>query len=138
MSKLPDKPSELIRVALTDLAKCEAMPEKYQVHMRDWHTPLSSPNVCSVCLAGAVMAQTLGADIGVELDPDDFADVNKLCALDDLRIGDVVQALWLLGLVSGSHFYHDLNRKITDYEASPTMFREEMNKLADELEKAGL
>ena len=36
--KLPDKPSELIRVALGDLAKCMADP-RYFIDMRGWHIP---------------------------------------------------------------------------------------------------
>ena len=56
MSELPDKPSELIRLALADLRKCEADP-RYLIDMAQWHRPVTS-ELCHVCLAGAVMART--------------------------------------------------------------------------------
>ena len=34
---LPDKPSELIRVALSDLEKTEA-DDRYEVHIEEWFT----------------------------------------------------------------------------------------------------
>ena len=37
-SKLPDKPSELILIALKDLRAAEAS-EKYDINMEDWHNP---------------------------------------------------------------------------------------------------
>ena len=59
-SKLPDQPSALIRVALDDLKKCMGDPT-YEINMAKWHKPLANQGnsaLCSVCLAGAVLAQT--------------------------------------------------------------------------------
>ncbi len=63
--KLPGKPSQLIRIAMTDLAKAEKA--KLKIDMGDWVTlqykkPKNKPavKVCTVCLAGSVMMNTLG------------------------------------------------------------------------------
>lgn len=55
-TKLPEKPSELLKLAMLDLEKVEADP-RYRVDMGEWHKPNGR---CSVCLAGSVMAKTLG------------------------------------------------------------------------------
>ena len=55
MKKLPNKPSELLKVALTDLELVEG-DSKYRVDMRNWHTP-QYDKTCEVCLAGSVMAK---------------------------------------------------------------------------------
>lgn len=62
---LPDKPSELIDLALRDLADVESDPN-YCVEMEvQWHASLywyqSGRPKCAVCLAGAVMARSLHA-----------------------------------------------------------------------------
>lgn len=129
MSRLPDRPSELIRLALRDLRS--AIASGYLVNMNDWHTPLLRREGgefvvsrdergrarCEVCLAGAVMACSLGAprdrDMGPfeialaamgrtddgSLTPSDRVEVRqhelyrKLRALDYFRIGFLWSAL---------------------------------------------
>lgn len=54
------KPSELLEHALMDLEAVEAMPDKYVIDMNDWHD--FNGYKCHVCLAGAVLANTLGYD----------------------------------------------------------------------------
>jgi hypothetical protein len=56
---LPNKPSELIRVALKDLEEAERDPH-YEVEMCTWHRPSSTTGVCTVCLAGSVLAKSCG------------------------------------------------------------------------------
>ena len=56
VATLPDKPSELIRLALSDLEKCEG-DSRYEVDMNEWHVPTQKGHVCYVCLAGSVMAK---------------------------------------------------------------------------------
>jgi len=58
MNILPDKIGDLIRIAVKDLTLCEANPT-YMINMDEWHTPNTDASRCCVCLAGAVMAQTL-------------------------------------------------------------------------------
>lgn len=57
MSKeLPDKLSELLRLAVKDAKLCEE-DSNYELNMSFWHQLVKDK--CIVCLAGSVMAQTL-------------------------------------------------------------------------------
>lgn len=99
-SQLPDKPSSLILVALADLAKVEKS-RKYQVDMGIWHEPgsIARGNRCQVCLAGAVMARSLGADPKASFDPSSFPlESDKLSALDCFRTGAIRAGLACFGL----------------------------------------
>ncbi len=69
----PNKLSALLQLALRDLKKCEKQPE-YEVDMATWHERVSAMNICYVCLAGAVMAQTLGVGPGKTCLPSNFSD----------------------------------------------------------------
>ncbi len=65
---VPDKPSELIRLAIADLKKTAAMPDDYTIDMHQWHgKDWQNEKKCSVCFAGSVMAQTLQAPRGLSL-----------------------------------------------------------------------
>lgn len=135
---LPDKPSELIRVALADLRKCEA-DERYEIDMSEWHLP-DGDGGCFVCLAGAVMAKSLGAEEDDEVTPDNYfldecGTERKLRALDDFRCGGVRAGLRELGIpmppmppTCRPSLYHE----------SPVQFHADMHALADELERHGL
>jgi hypothetical protein len=87
---LPDKLSALIRVAVADMRKVQADP-RYELDARTWHEPRDTDDnkaVCAVCMAGAVMANTLSADLNDDLSIGDFGDdADKLDALDDVRGG---------------------------------------------------
>ena len=133
INTLPDLPSALIRAALLDLRACEADP-LYSIYMYDWHTPRM--NVCYVCLAGAVMAKSLQADVGVHTLPCNYGpDLNdKLNALNELRVGDVSLAMDTLEIYP----YAVRDREITEYIDNPIGFHAEMNALADDLQKEGL
>lgn len=58
MIALPNTLSGLLELAVQDAQKCEALPELYRLDMGQWHTP--EAGVCVICMAGAVIAQTLG------------------------------------------------------------------------------
>ena len=62
MKKLPDKLSDLFTVALNDLQKCMADPI-YSINMSCWMQWDTVTQKCEVCMAGAVMAQTLDIPI---------------------------------------------------------------------------
>ena len=130
---LPDKPSELIRLSLADLALCAADP-KYRIDMGKWHEP--NGHVCEVCQAGAVIAQSLGAPRNASFHPEDFPEfAGKLLALDQLRLGDVSEALEYLGRpLSGDTA---LDRAITPYNQDPGAFMADMRELAGDLERVG-
>lgn len=144
LNLLPFKPSALIRVALQDLRKVEGMPEIYRVNMDVWHREHRTDNVCEVCLAGSMISQELGAQPNEHRGPEDFAPETmlKLYALNEFRVGNVFDGLC----------YHDKiddggracqwlgadTRRITDYDASPSGFHRDMEKLASDLEAAGM
>jgi hypothetical protein len=113
---LPNLPSELITVALADLAKVEASGF-YTVDMSRWYEfkrdrdfeDYSEPSHiagCAVCFGGSVIAGSLGANAQAPvsglnyLTPEDFHSPTiraKLWALDCFRQGDIqggLIALW--------------------------------------------
>ena len=133
--KLPDKPSELIRLALADLALCAADPN-YRIDMGEWHKP--EHGVCQVCLAGAVMAKSLNASRAAELCSSDFPENSqKILALNDFRMGDVCRALDSLDLDLSNWGRNAPERSITPYHRDPAAFMADMRDLANDLEAAG-
>jgi hypothetical protein len=143
MDRLPRLPSELIRLALADLAKCEAQPERFVIDMGRWHLPTMSAAMgsmrCYVCLAGSVLAQTLGIADDVALDCiDEVEDEHirlRLLALNEFRVGDVGAGLHYFGLAAPSELTWPVNFHYAD---DPVLFRRQMNGLADDLERHGL
>ena len=134
--KLPDRPSELIRLALADLALCAADPN-YRIDMYEWHNP-QDDGVCQVCLAGAVMAKSLNAPPAAELYSSDFPENRKkIKALDAFQEGLVCGALAYLGHDLSNWGHGARDREITRYRADAGAFMADMRKLADDLEAAG-
>ena len=141
-SKLPEKPSELILIALKDLKSAEES-KKYEIEMGDWHNP-PIPNIygdidkkCEVCFAGSVMAFSLEGDINRHYEPKDFpGEEGKLNALDCFRLG---QIHWgLKAFFEDDHFnctsiqfYIDIPYYHYDREG----FYEAMAEMADYLKK---
>ena len=80
MNQLPDKPSELIRLAIRDMQLCERDP-RYNLNMNQWHSGGSSDGerVCQVCMAGSVMAKTLQVPI------EDYEDMIETLFYDKMR-----------------------------------------------------
>lgn len=83
---LPDKPSELLTIALESLDEVKR-DKRYVIDMASWHTP--SGDVCYVCLAGAVMARKLNVPFNRYVLPSYFDDDTyaKLQGLDKIRDG---------------------------------------------------
>lgn len=137
---LPDKPSELIRVALADLEKCENDP-KYEIFMGTWHDPYPSAGVCDVCLAGSVLAKTMGFDPSVYVAPYDHhlssENSAKLSALDDFRTGDLRVGLSCMGFPE-SVWQATEDRRMPDYDLEPEKFKAELLELAVFFEGQGL
>lgn len=146
---LPEKPSALIRVALADMAKCEAS-ENYEINMGSWHDADSDRafwsyeaaekteyEPCEVCFAGSIMAQTLEVPSTENVTPGSFPDHlgAKLHSLENFRTGDVENAFSQLGLNSDKGVKFD--RSIERYSSSKTQFRTDMIQLANDLEKEG-
>ncbi len=115
--KLPDKPSKLLKVALTDLEKCEKDPI-YKIDMTKWHRPAGT-NKCEVCLAGAVMAKSLKVYPNEELAPVDssHSTARKLIAIDCLRMGDIDDGLRHLNITNSNLpacLYTGINDKLIE------------------------
>lgn len=95
MSALPEKLSELLTTAINDLEACESA-DGYTVDMNVWHQWDGGHQTCAVCLAGAVMAQSLefpqkrNADFGsAELG----GNMAALDVLDDISRGRIDDAV---------------------------------------------
>jgi cytochrome c551/c552 len=113
MKTLPNKPSEILKVALKDLETVEAMPDKYKIDMNSWMW--KQGKTCSVCHAGAVMACTLGEEPSVyERIPSHFDDETnaKLSFINNIRegeIGDGLEALENAGVISELDYLRGLD-----------------------------
>lgn len=135
MKTLPTDLPTLIRLAIGDLEKCEK-DERYEICMGVWH---SANGVCKVCLAGAVMAQTLGAPHDQCAYPDSrkFDEFKRqLDALDFLRCGEVHVAALELNQDTPRGITE--NRTVPRYADDPAAFKSAMLALADDIEAAQL
>jgi hypothetical protein len=132
--KLPTVPSQLIRLALKDLEEVEKNPS-YKVYMSAWHQP-QPEGPCLVCLAGAVMAQSLGVCSNNEYNPDDFEGHNRLAfmALNCFRLWEVAYGCSFLSLKT--KIIIPYNEKIS-YKEFPEEFKMKMENLAQLLENEG-
>ena len=144
---LPTTPSALIRAALADLRAIEA-DDGYVVDMSRWHWPTMDDRgqtVCQVCLAGAVMAQTLDVPHDLRIYNDDLAGYgcsveNKMNALDFFRLGEIEEGLDMLG--------YDVDKLSEEWQqyayeaeydpADPDKFHVQMLRRADYLASCGL
>ena len=140
--ELPHIPSELILIALDDLTKCEADP-RYVIDMEVWHAPRDLDHRCAVCLAGAVMSQSLAAPLNINLAPyQDLGNSRALQALNCFRQGAVPDGLTFLGYGELHNWIDDegypRDIEITPYEDDPAHFRADMIALVKELKEQGL
>lgn len=91
-TKLPEKLSDRILIALEDLEACEADPD-YGIDMGDWHVPPIEgiTETCDVCLAGGVMARRLKVPIDAYAEPYMFPRPieEQLLELNQIRMGRV-------------------------------------------------
>lgn len=104
---LPRLPSALLRLAVADSMACEQDPS-YVLEMTTWMGRDSETGRCQVCMAGAVLARTLGIVLSDDLGSADGTPIHRLCpdmtkrsrlwAIDQLRIGMVQSALECLSI----------------------------------------
>lgn len=155
---LPTKMSALIKLALKDIRVMEKTknvvvdmgtyfePRAELICRTDNGVVVEKKTVCVVCAAGAVMANTLGANINGrnELSPTNFAgNERQLNAIDALRSGAVGGAAVALGLITNYYTPEydkvaQLNTVIPDYEPlDPKPFHKAMEGFQKKLEKAG-
>ena len=91
-----NRPSELIRVAVADARSLDR--KKYFPDSVKFHESPYGEN-CHVCLAGAVIARTLNADMHRSYRPGYYEyDIGcRLLAIDALRVGNLKEAVFNLG-----------------------------------------
>jgi hypothetical protein len=134
-NKLPDKPSELIRLALSDLAKCEQDNTRYIIDMHTYY--LRDGKYCVVCLAGSVMAQTLEGNFDyVPNLVKTTTDCQKLYALNAFRVGDVADGLTCM--YEEQPEFVPLQYEVPRYEDDKEGFKSSLYHIAGLLEVAGL
>jgi hypothetical protein len=126
------KPWQLIRDAIADLEiqeKCKVV----HVSMGTWHDPAGSK--CFQCFAGVVMSRRLSAPLDEHLYPTDFPSAeSRLHALNEFRQGLVASAYRELRIRRPPAVPRVVST--SRYCDSTELFKKQMRKLADELEKA--
>lgn len=148
----PDKLSDLIRLALGDLRKCEESPN-YRINMIYWHLNIPDESRCIVCLAGSVMAQTLQFQTSETfnalihqaydgLDSTAHRWVAGMYALNAARQGWVADAMcWWLDCNEGdviAEYARKYDHKVPYYSDDPIGFHDALTHIADLLSADGL
>ena len=154
MKRLSNTPSVLINEAIEDLCKIE-LNVNYIIDMSVWHEPrprfsMLDNAVCTVCFGGAVMANSLDADINNTITPYCFDDdtTSKLNALDCFRKGDIKGGLESCGIpdneienfyliTAHTYFSGDYNQ-VSIYSDDKEGFKQDMLNLAKALQDFGL
>ncbi len=137
--KLPNKASDLIDLALHDLELCERN-SKYKINMQNWHK-LKDDNLCHVCLAGSVIAQTLKYPMKTVLPCHIINYELELLTLDRFRIGDVMEGLCMYipnKKYKNFDFNLDFNGFDYDYMNNKKKWKLRMRKLIRDLRKENL
>lgn len=160
----PDKASEFLEDALSDLEKIEK-DKRYNIRMSQWHMPkrlvekdlgfdyadtiYKDKEICSVCLAGCYLAKTLNFPIGKHIDVGynnnaETYEKNilsnrvraKLRALDYLRKGSISTGLNIFyGKFVIDHYEPRVN--ITPYHRDKNKFKQDMKSLIQLLKDKG-
>jgi hypothetical protein len=128
------KPSALIKVAVADLIAVEKMKKKYTVDMNIWHdVSIEEDGTCHVCLAGSVMACTLGVDASRDIEPSQLSDKleDRLNAINRFREGYIADGLHSMGRENVTEF-EDIG--VVDYHDNPHVFKKQMLGIAAMLE----
>ena len=135
MKRLPNKPSELIRLAIQDLELVERS-KKYKIDMETWHN--YNGNRCCVCFAGSVMAKTLEVSPTKDSCPHEHEDElsQKLMALDHFRVGEVISGLNAMNIET--NFPAHRGDHPVEYKDDPKLFKLQMLDLSSILESEGL
>jgi hypothetical protein len=137
MTNLPKKPSKLLALALGDLEKCE-QDDRYVIDMQTWH--ITHGDGCHVCLAGAVLAQSLGCkpDEDPDFNDDYYFEALQLYALNEFRNGNIhtgFMQLDMLDMFDKSSLPASV--PVCTYRYSPWLFKNQMREIVELLEGAG-
>lgn len=91
--KLLLKLSDLLQLAFDDLL-IVSKDDRYTLHMEKWHEPATYTGTCYVCMAGAVMANTMKVPVDMSDSPLHYKNQKWfLLAIDSMRIGNPERAL---------------------------------------------
>ena len=148
---LPDKLSDLIEVALADLEKAENT-EGQEINMTAWvYVTDKDAQLCSLCLAGSVMAHSLGIVLHNSVSPESFAPSikQKLYAIDEVRKGQINNAIRRINRANNDGYYIESSRNdapinvfknvsIVYYEESSEKWKAQMRHFIDELRMSNL
>lgn len=146
-TKLSDVPSELLRQIAHDFQLC-IDDGRYEINMYDRRTP--NNNKCEMCMAGSLMAKSLGADSTEEYNPEFFdKTVNeKLHAINEFKQGFIMygfrQGFIMYGLSIMEEFELSAEQKIYIRELQQDMNHinlktpKDIITLAENLEEMGL
>lgn len=139
------KPSEVIFMALDDLAAVEKNKKLFKVDMGTYHDFREETKKCHVCLAGALLVNRLDFDPKND-DEFFFRDIpdavkDRLYALDEFRCGHIREGLDLMGVAHPPYLVEEIY--IPPYPTDATLpekrkFKAAMLKMADALEGMGL
>ena len=105
----------MLSLSLDDFELANKDPN-YEINMRIWHTREDGHAQCEVCLAGSVLAKTFNVDRTYTADDDTLNGLltqdimNKLHAIDCMRKGDLLTALWNLNLNEEYEVVKEINR----------------------------
>ena len=152
--RLPEKPSDLIRLALKDLALVERS-KIYDVDMGEWHTTRKDEErgvTCMVCFGGAVMSRTFQTPINKYALPEQMPykayNWNRLDALNEFREGRIQFGLSSIDRKFSQTYLSSKHKDIfdkveklsnlLDYHHDPALFKRSMRKIANLLEEMEL
>lgn len=145
--KLPNKLSDVIDLALADLAAVEKMKAKYKIGMDEaWHERKESwdnndtqvlDKQCTVCFAGSVMAHTFGKDNTEHTEPEDFTkhNMSRFFALDYIRQGQLDDAFTALDKDRPFGLAEEVY--ITSYDRDRKQFKSDMRSVSKLLRAVG-
>lgn len=140
MKDLPSKPSALIRLAIEDLIAVEQSP-KYRVDMESWHRAGIMDDICNVCLAGAVIANSLKYSPYLSASPGVFSRRIhlKLRAIGAFCLGRTIAGEYYLSknVKSKDSSHMEMQVNIVSYAEDSELFILQMLTLADEYERVG-
>ena len=125
IKQLPEYPSELLQLALDDISVIKK-DKRYKIDLYYWHKPNKDTNTCYVCLAGAVLVNTLKFDIK-NIVPYDFSSAQGEIGKDNLkklRTIDILRHLHLL-LYVYQDYKKSVGQILTDEEKDVVEKRQE-------------
>ena len=129
--ELPNYPSELLQLALNDIKDVNEN-KNYKIDGTVWHKYDKKKGICTVCLGGAVLANTIEVDIKFEM-PKIYEELENEIGVDNAKKLDIIDGIRQLLL---SCVYHtSASRTLTSIEIEWIEHKE--RKILKKLKKFG-